>query len=140
MFGVEGIAVCWIVFVRESCVDFVRESCFPFVFWWEERPKNEREREERGKIIIFYSTGDYFNWGKCLELLQWLLQYSPCLESYCSKSKKKLELPSLLECLFCVNSVCCSPKFGFTESIGDAIGDAFRYHDGQYNYNGTLLA
>ena len=32
LFGVEGIAVCWIVFVRESCVDFVRESCFPFVF------------------------------------------------------------------------------------------------------------
>ena len=53
--------------------------------------------------------------------------------------KKNLELASLLECLFCVNSVCCSPKFGFIESIGDAIGDAFRYHDGQYNYNGTLL-
>ena len=35
--------------------------------------------------------------------------------------KKKLELPSLLECLFCVNSVCCSPKFGFAESVGDAL-------------------
>ena len=37
--------------------------------------------------------------------------------------KKKLELPSLLECLFCVNSVCCSPKFGFTESVGDALSN-----------------
>ena len=35
--------------------------------------------------------------------------------------KKKLELPSLLECLFCVNSVYFPPKFGFTESVGDAL-------------------
>ena len=35
--------------------------------------------------------------------------------------KRNLELPSLLECLFCVNSVCYSPKFGFAESVGDAL-------------------
>ena len=35
--------------------------------------------------------------------------------------KKNLELPSLLECLFCVNSVYYSPKFSFAESAGDAL-------------------
>ena len=48
------------------------------------------------------------------------------LMGYCSWAKKKKGLPSLLECLFCVNSVCCSPKFGFAEPIRDALRGAER--------------
>ena len=36
-------------------------------------------------------------------MLQWLLQCSPYLESYCSKSKKILEMLNLLEGFFGVN-------------------------------------
>ena len=73
MFGVDGFAGSFSV--RESCVDFVRESCFPIVFWWEERLKNEREREEgygRKFGFCFSENGGCVLWlGKRVNLGFW---------------------------------------------------------------------
>ena len=66
-----------------------------------EEPKRKGMRV---KELFFYSTGYYFKCEYCLDVLQYLLQYSSCKESYCSKSKKNLEMGRLLEGFFCVNN------------------------------------
>ena len=109
---------------------FMRKIVFMFGFYsafccrWDKEERKRVRKKEKGwkeKKVIFYSTGYYFKVEYCLELLQWLLQYSPYLESYCSKSKKKNGVAESLGRRFWGEQWFIWPKFGDAYIAGDAL-------------------
>ena len=54
-------------------------------------------------------------------MLQWLLQCSPYLESYCRNSKKKYGDAESVGGIFWGEQWLFSPKFGDAKSAGDAL-------------------
>ena len=82
-----------------------------------ERETDEQKREEERKRFFFFF---FFNLAGYIFKIKYsldMLQCSPYLESYYSKSKKNLELERLLEGFFCVNGDFFLQKVGIASLL-----------------------